>query len=45
MALVCHVILQDHILKGLSDFLGGCWSLKASSNIRLVSMSLVVMKI
>ena len=23
MFLVCHVILQDHIIKGLHDFMGG----------------------
>ena len=34
MDLVCHVILQDHVIKGLCYFIGGSWRYNVFSMLR-----------
>ena len=45
MYLICHVALQDHVIKGCFDFMEGNFSLYVTALPRLVSTSIVVMEI
>ena len=45
MYLICHVALQDHVIKGSFDFMEGNFSLYVTALPSLVSTSIVVMEI
>ena len=43
--LVCHVILQDHVVKGSCDFIGGSPSWYVTTLQSLVAIGIVVVEI
>ena len=45
MVLVCHVILQDHVIKGSCDFTGRSPSRLVSILSRLVTITILVVEI
>ena len=45
MVLVCHVISQDHMVKGSSDFMGGSPSWYVTTPPSWVAIGIVVMEI
>ena len=42
MVLVCHVILQDHVIKGLCDFMGSSQSRSVTILLNLVAIGTLV---
>ena len=45
MTLVCHVILQNHLIKGSSEFMGKTQSKYVTIFLRLVAIGTVVVEI
>ena len=45
MVLVCHVILQDHIIKGSCDFMGCSSSYQVTILQRLVAIATLVVEL
>ena len=45
MALVCHIVLQDNVIKGLCDFMGWRPSWNVTTLPRLVVKDIVVVQI
>ena len=45
LVLVCHVILQDHVIKGLRDFMGTLWHAQEPIKVSYHPAKLVAIRI